>query len=143
MRASATGGPVPGSGALESSLSDERLIARCLRGNETAWTDLVDRYKNYVYSIIVRSGIDAGSAADIFQYVWLDVCKDLSQLRKRQAFKLWLKSMTLHRCYRWKDLQAREKIGQAELYSQAADPSSGISCQSSGSGRGQVGNREF
>lgn len=120
VRASAAGRPVLGSGVLESSLSDERLIARCLGGDETAWADLVDRYKNYIYSIIVRSGIDSGSAADIFQYIWLDVCKDLPQLRKRQAFKPWLKSMTLHRCYRWKDRQAREKIGQAELYSEAA-----------------------
>jgi RNA polymerase sigma factor (sigma-70 family) len=107
-------------GKLESRLSDENLVGKCLRGDEAAWSDLVERYKNYVFSIIIRSGIDRESAADIFQYIWVDVCKDLTQLRKRKAFKPWLKSVTLHRCYRWKDQRAREAIGRAELNSAAA-----------------------
>lgn len=119
-RTAAGRGTTPPSGNPDSTVSDERLIAKCLRADESAWSDLVDRYKNYVYSIIVRTGIDAGPAADIFQYIWLDVCKDLPQLRNRKAFKPWLRSMTLHRCYRWKDRRARELIGQAELYSDAA-----------------------
>jgi RNA polymerase sigma factor (sigma-70 family) len=120
-RASAAGGLMPSPGTLAPSITDEKLVGKCLQGDETAWAELVERYKNYVYSIIVRSGIDAGSAADVFQYVWLDVCKDLSKLRKQGAFRPWLTSVTLHRCYRWKDRKAREMIGQAELRSEAAD----------------------
>ena len=62
-----------------------------------------------------------GPAADIFQQIWLDVCKDLTKLRKKSAFRPWLTSVALHRCYRWKDRQARELIGQAELLSDAAN----------------------
>ena len=108
---------------LGSSGSDEKLIGKCLHGDEKAWSDLVERYKNFVYTIIVRSGIGSGPAADIFQSVWLDTCKDLPKLRNRGAFKPWLKSVTLHRCYRWKDRQDRERLGQAELRSEiAANP---------------------
>ena len=47
--------------------SNSRLVEECVRGNEVAWTVLVDRYKNLLYSIPLRYGAPQQDAADIFQ----------------------------------------------------------------------------
>ena len=33
------------------SSPDDRLVQRCLKGDEDAWGVLIDRYKNLIYSI--------------------------------------------------------------------------------------------
>ncbi len=47
--------------------SDDRLIRACLNGNEQAWSALIDKYKNLIYSIPMKYGASPEDAADIFQ----------------------------------------------------------------------------
>ena len=62
----------------------ERLVAECPKGNETAWSELIDRYKNLIYSIPIKLGMYA-EAPDIFQAVCLDLLEGLRQLREPRA----------------------------------------------------------
>ncbi len=80
-----------------SSLSDERLVALCLKGDETAWTDLIDKYKNLIYSIPIKLGM-YDDAADIFQSVCVDLLSDLSRLREPKALPKWLMQVCYHKC---------------------------------------------
>ncbi len=110
------------------SWSDQRLIRACLEGDEAAWTAIVDKYKNLVYSVVLKYGIESSEATDVFQSVWLDAYNDLPKLRKRSAFKAWLISLTTHKCYHWqKQLKRRElhEISPAEDLEdhRAAEPS--------------------
>lgn len=89
------------------SWSDRRLVEECLNGDERAWGALVDKYKNLVYSIILKYRASAEEAADLFQSVWLEAYNDLPKLRKKSAVKSWLISLTLHQCYHWKQKQKR------------------------------------
>jgi RNA polymerase sigma factor (sigma-70 family) len=77
--------------------SDERLIALCLKGDQQAWADLVDKYKNLIYSIPIKLGMydDAG---DIFQSVCVDLLSDLSKLREPKALPKWLMQVCYHKC---------------------------------------------
>lgn len=86
---------------------EDRLVTSCLDGSEAAWNALVDKYKNLVWAIILRYGIAAGEAADVFQAVWLDIYSDLGQLRKRDAVKPWLSSVVRNKCFHWKKKSAR------------------------------------
>jgi RNA polymerase sigma factor (sigma-70 family) len=89
-----------------------RLVEECLRGSEQAWNELVDRYKNLIYSIPLRYGAPPQDAADIFQAVCLDLFNELPRLREAEALTGWLIRVTTHKCYHWK----RERGGQsAEL----------------------------
>ena len=36
--------------------SDDRLIALCRKGEQHAWADLVEKYKNLIYSIPIKLG---------------------------------------------------------------------------------------
>jgi len=77
--------------------SDEHLVARCLKGDEQAWADLIDKYKNLIYSIPIKLGM-YDDAADIFQSVCVDLLSDLSKLREPKALPKWLMQVCYHKC---------------------------------------------
>jgi len=52
--------------------SDESLVALCLKSDQQAWADLIDKYKNLIYSIPIKLGM-YDDAADIFQSVCVDL----------------------------------------------------------------------
>ena len=37
--------------------SNTRIVAECLAGDDRAWSALLDRYKNLIYSIPLRYGV--------------------------------------------------------------------------------------
>lgn len=77
--------------------SDDRLIALCRKGDQQAWADLVDKYKNLIYSIPIKLGL-YDDAADIFQSVCLDLLSSLNRLRDPQALPKWLMQVCYHKC---------------------------------------------
>lgn len=77
--------------------SDDRLIALCRKGDEQAWADLVDKYKNLIYSIPIKLGM-YDDAADIFQTVCVDLLADLPKLREPKALPKWLMQVCYHKC---------------------------------------------
>jgi RNA polymerase sigma factor (sigma-70 family) len=77
--------------------SDERLIAACLERDSEAWSVLIDRYKNLIYSIPVRMGLHQ-EANDIFQSVCLDLLAEMGKLREPKALPKWLMQTCYHKC---------------------------------------------
>ena len=90
------------SSALKRSPSDEVLVRECLLGNQQAWSDLIDKYKNLIFSIPVKYGLPAEDAADIFQAVCFTALEELSDLREPRALAAWLIRLTARKCARWK-----------------------------------------
>ncbi len=85
--------------------SDTRLVRECLRGNEQAWSALIDKYKNLIYSIPIKYGASPEDAADIFQTVCLELFAGLARLRKPGALSSWLITVTAHKSFHWKRKQ--------------------------------------
>jgi RNA polymerase sigma factor (sigma-70 family) len=90
------------SSALKRLPSDEVLVRECLLGNQQAWSDLIDKYKNLIFSIPVKYGLPAEDAADIFQTVCFTALEELSHLREPKALAAWLIRLTARKCARWK-----------------------------------------
>ena len=44
-----------------------RLVRECLDGDPNAWAELIDKYKNLIYSIPIKYGLTRDEAADIFK----------------------------------------------------------------------------
>ncbi len=93
-----------------SAWSDEDLVAECLRGNEQAWSSVIDKYKKLVYSAPIKYRMSPQDAADIFQEVWVELYAELKNLRKPGALGGWLISVASHKCYQWK----RRRLLEAE-----------------------------
>lgn len=82
--------------------SDERLVRACLKGNQQAWTALIAKYKNLIYSIPVKYGAPPEDAADIFQAVCIDLFNDLPRLRNSAGLRRWIMTVAAHQSFHWK-----------------------------------------
>ncbi|MEJ7606556.1 MAG: sigma-70 family RNA polymerase sigma factor [Bryobacteraceae bacterium] len=87
--------------SLADGWPDDRLIEECLRGNEEAWSALIDKYKNLIYSIPLKYGLSRQDAGEIFQQVCLGLLAGLHQLKDSRSLAGWLISITSHACFQW------------------------------------------
>jgi RNA polymerase sigma factor (sigma-70 family) len=86
----------------QSQWSDSRLVRACLRSDQAAWTALIDRYKNLIFSIPIKYGFSRDDAADIFQSVCIELLNGLPKLREVKALPKWIIQVTAHLCARHK-----------------------------------------
>jgi len=98
----------------EATRRDDYLVKECLKGNEAAWTSLVQKYKNLIFSIPIKYGFDADEADEIFQEVCLALLSELHRLRQPQALAAWLIQTTSHRCFHWKRQRGRFVTAESE-----------------------------
>ena len=89
---------------------DSQLVEDCLQGKEAAWSALIAKYKNLIYSIPVRYSFSEEDSADIFQAVCLDLLKELPTLREPNALAGWLVQVTRNKCFHRKQAQLRSKV---------------------------------
>ncbi len=94
------------------------LVLQCQAGDEHAFEELVAKFdprlRYYVSSLVGRADL----AEDLMQDVWLDVVRNLRNLRKAESFKSWL--YRIARSYAC--LHMRRSARQPRLESFAADP---------------------
>jgi RNA polymerase sigma factor (sigma-70 family) len=90
--------------------SDEELVRQCCHGNQEAWTILIDKYKNLIFSIPLKYGLSRDEAGDILQEVCLKLLEALPQLREPRALAAWLIKVTSHECVHWRRRQSRQSL---------------------------------
>jgi RNA polymerase sigma factor (sigma-70 family) len=114
----------PGKARIGSTnqFSDSRLIQECLNGNEAAWSALIGKYKNLIFSIPVRYGFSEADSADIFQAVSMDLLAELSSLREPNALAGWLFQVTRNKCFHRKQAQQRQKLQEVDDLDSYASP---------------------
>src|SRR5690349_21165430 len=74
----------------ERSPEDETLVRECLLGSEKAWSELIDKYKNLIFSVPIKYGLPSEDASEIFQAVCLNLLRELPNLKKPRALAAWL-----------------------------------------------------
>ena len=78
---------------------DEReLIERCRSGDDTAFAELVDHYKDLVYGLIYRMVRDRGIADDLAQDVFLKVHRGLPYFRGEARLSTWIFRIVQNAC---------------------------------------------
>jgi len=75
-------------------MTDMELIESCLAGDQDCFAELVGRYKNLVYSIILRQTKDSEEANDMAQDVFLKVYKNLKSYSIEFKFSTWIMRIT-------------------------------------------------
>jgi len=87
-------------GSKKKSWPDDRLVRGCVKGDQDAWSVLIDRYKNLIFSIPIKYGFTREDAADVFQAVCVDLLRELPRLREVKALPKWLIQISVHTCLR-------------------------------------------
>jgi len=80
--------------------SDEHaLLERCRSGrDDTAFAELVDRYKGLVYALVYRLSGDRGEADDLAQEVFLKIHRGLPYFRGDAKLSTWLYRIVFNVC---------------------------------------------
>src|SRR5215510_15625493 len=71
-------------------LSERALVERCRSGDEGAFQELVDRYKNLVFGLIARTVQDRTRAEDLAQDVFLRIHRGLPYFRGEARLSTWI-----------------------------------------------------
>lgn len=89
-------GVIAGRNLVESTLDpDSSLVARCLRGDETAWEELVRLNTRKVYGLCYRFTGSGSEAQDLTQEVFLRVFRTIRTFRSTEgSFGTWLARVT-------------------------------------------------
>lgn len=83
-------------------------MQECLQGREQAWSALIEKYKNLIYSIPIKYHATPEDAADIFQAVCLELFSELSRLRNADSLSVWIVTVATHKAFHWKRRQQRQ-----------------------------------
>ena len=75
-------------------VSDFELIQACLAGDKDIFSELVARYKNLVYSIILRMINNSDEAADLAQEIFIKVYINLAKYHPEYKFSTWIIRIT-------------------------------------------------
>jgi RNA polymerase sigma-70 factor (ECF subfamily) len=97
---------------MSTHLSDEELIKRAKKGDERAFTHLVNRYESLVYNFAFKVCRNEEKASETWQDTFVNVFRKLHQFDGRAKFTTWLYSIVTNNC-RMKRRQ--RKLDQASI----------------------------
>jgi RNA polymerase sigma factor (sigma-70 family) len=102
--------------------SDERLVGECLKGNQDAWSALLQKYRNLIYSIPLKHGLSQDAASDILQQTCVQLLRHLGTLRDYGSLAAWLIKVTTRLCFLWSSQERRFEPSDMDTDWGAAPP---------------------
>jgi RNA polymerase sigma-70 factor, ECF subfamily len=88
---------------------DAALIERCLRREQSAWEEIVARYRRKVFHIAYKFTGKHDEAEDLSQEIFLKVFKSLDKFNRDADFSTWLSSVARNYCIDHYRAMRREK----------------------------------
>ncbi|MDX2064737.1 MAG: sigma-70 family RNA polymerase sigma factor [Fimbriimonadaceae bacterium] len=80
--------------------TDAPLVRRAQQGDGAAWSELVDRYSGYVYTLLRSARVPEADQPDAFQYVFIELFKALADLRTSDYLAPWIRQTTIRHAIR-------------------------------------------
>ena len=87
---------------------DAALVKMCLSGDQSAFGDLIERYKNLIYGLLLNRIGDFDQAEDLAQEAFIETYVHLGTLRDYAKFSNWLCTIARNLCNRWLERRKRE-----------------------------------
>src|SRR3954467_10279096 len=79
-------------------VNERALVERCRSGDESAFQELVDRYKGLVFALIARTVQDRSRAEDLAQEVFLRIHRGLPYFRGEARLSTWIYRIVANVC---------------------------------------------
>jgi RNA polymerase sigma-70 factor, ECF subfamily len=104
-------------------LDERALIERCRAGDDAAFAELVDRYKNLVYGLVYRMSADRSQADDLAQDVFLKVYRGLPYFRGDAQLSTWIYRIVRNVCAETRPRRAPDRsLDEEDRYGRRLDP---------------------
>ncbi|MEE2973258.1 MAG: sigma-70 family RNA polymerase sigma factor [Planctomycetota bacterium] len=95
--------------AMDAKSDDSELVAQALQGDGGAWTALVEKYGQLVWSVGRRSGLSRTDSDDLVQAVFAILVGRLRDLRDRDRLAGWLVVTARREAWRLSKRARRER----------------------------------
>jgi RNA polymerase sigma-70 factor (ECF subfamily) len=106
---------------------DQRLVERCLKGDQEAFAELMVRYQRPIYHLAFRVLGNVEDAREITQGVFLKIAERLDDYNPRFKFFSWIYRITINA-----SLNLRRRSGREELLGEDIEvPDSGTDPEAS------------
>jgi len=91
-----------------TDFDESALIERCRTGDDIAFGELVDRYRNLVYAMVYRMVSDRSQTDDLAQEVFLKVHRGLPYFRGEARLSTWIYRIVANVCAQARSRRVRE-----------------------------------
>ncbi|MCZ2459310.1 MAG: RNA polymerase sigma factor [Chitinophagales bacterium] len=83
---------------MSTGLSDNEIISRVLSGDHQAYSGLVERYQNYVFTLTMRFIKNREDAEEVSQDIFVKAFRSLADFRGASKFSTWLYTIVNTTC---------------------------------------------
>jgi RNA polymerase sigma-70 factor (ECF subfamily) len=90
--------------------TDGELAALALAGRQTAYGELMRRYRDGVYRLIRGHIGDGDAALDVTQQAFLSAFTSLGRYDQARPFRLWIARIAINKCHDWARRRAVRKL---------------------------------
>jgi RNA polymerase sigma factor (sigma-70 family) len=114
---------------MHTELTDSDIITRVLQGDSSAYATLVNRYQNYVFTIVLRYVPSREDAEEVAQDIFVKAYRSLSGFKGDAKFSTWLYTVTTTSCLtflRKKKVQV-QSLDNEQVFAAADNIDSGVS----------------
>ena len=91
-------------------MTDMELVETCLSGKQEGFEELINRYKNLVYSIVLRMVKDSHDADDLAQEVFIKMYKNLASYSPEFKFSTWVMRITTNHVIDFRRKRKQETV---------------------------------
>ncbi len=106
----------------ESALGLERMVAAAGRGDQSAWSALVARFRGQILRVARSHGLNAHQADDVAQETWVRLYRSLERVRDPGALGAWVDTTARRESLRALRSGRREDLTDEEIGIAAAAP---------------------
>ncbi len=108
----------PSSIVADPAKMDAGLIRRSLQGDSAATEQLILKYQNRIYNVVLKICSDADDAAELTQETFVKILENLDRFESRSSFYTWAfriaVNLTLNHCQRNSRLAVRSLDSECE-----------------------------
>jgi len=83
---------------MNTGLTDKEIISRILLGEQALFAILVERYQNYVFTLVLRFTDSREDAEEISQDIFVKSYRSLADFRGESKFSTWLYTVVRTSC---------------------------------------------
>ena len=83
---------------MSATPNDNEVISRVLRGDQQAYALLVDRYQNYVFTLVLRFIKTREDAEEVSQDIFIKAYRALADFKGGSKFSTWLYTIVNNTC---------------------------------------------
>jgi RNA polymerase sigma-70 factor (ECF subfamily) len=96
-------------------MDDKQLLSSFVKGDDSALTQLVERYQKELYGFVYRQVGNHADTADIIQKVFVNLFLKAEQYSGTASFKTWLYQIAINQCKNHFRSNDRQRIDDVEV----------------------------